>query len=277
MSAIESLHRMTREERDLTGLIVAGSDHLTAYNVYAEAFTQCGGVGEVYGLPRHLFDDRVEEWAERRGVLIKALEDAALALASVYRSVGLPLPTIMPRATDQIRRAFADLVAEYMPLDLVIDEETADGEPARVSRSSVCGSWGPIAGKLRYFADRWGVPRAAIEGTQVPMDLIRKYATRSTGELVFDPKRRGIPFAIARRVEYYGFELEADREPVDVAPPAEEAARLKREYAARPTTGRKSSGRGAGGHRDRPHPGGSRGSGKPRGGGGRRPGKRRGR
>ena len=277
MSAIESLHRMTREERDLTGLIVAGSDHLTAYNVYAEAFTQCGGVGEVYGLPRHLFDDRVEEWAERRGVLIKALEDAALALASVYRSVGLPLPTIMPRATDQIRRAFADLVAEYMPLDLVIDEETADGEPARVSRSSVCGSWGPIAGKLRYFADRWGVPRAAIEGTQVPMDLIRKYATRSTGELVFDPKRRGIPFAIARRVEYYGFELEADREPVDVAPPAEEAARLKREYAARPTTGRKSRGRGAGGHRDRPHPGGSRGSGKPRGGGGRRPGKRRGR
>ena len=28
---IESLHRMTREERDLRGLIVAGSDHLTAY------------------------------------------------------------------------------------------------------------------------------------------------------------------------------------------------------------------------------------------------------
>jgi len=69
------------------------------------------------------------------------------------------------------------------------------------------------------------------------MDLIRKYATRGVGELVFDPKRRGIPFAIARRVEYYGFELESEREPVDVAPPADEAARLKREYAARRRAG----------------------------------------
>ncbi len=31
---VESLHRMTREERNLTGLVVAGSDHLTIYNVY---------------------------------------------------------------------------------------------------------------------------------------------------------------------------------------------------------------------------------------------------
>jgi hypothetical protein len=278
MSAIESLHRMTRDDRDLSGLIVGGSDHLTAYNVYAEAFTQCGAVGEVYGLPRHLFDERVEEWADRRGVLVKALEDAALAVASVYRSVGLPLPTSMPRASDEIRRAFADLVAEYMPLDLVIDEETADGEPARVSRSSVCGSWGAVAGNLRYFADRMGVPRAAIEGTQIPMDLIRKYATRGTGEMVFDPKRRGIPFAIARRVEYYGFELESEREPVDVAPPADDAARLKREYAARPERGRKSRGRGSAKGRGSGRPNGSRGpGGKPRGRGGSRPGKRRGR
>src|SRR6476620_6626148 len=31
MSSVESLHRMTREERDLGGLMVSGSDHLTAY------------------------------------------------------------------------------------------------------------------------------------------------------------------------------------------------------------------------------------------------------
>jgi ATP-dependent helicase HrpA len=59
----------------------------------------------------------------------------------------------------------------------VIDEETANGDEARVSKTSVCGSWGPVAGTLRYFADRFGVPRAAIEGTQVPRDLIRAYAT----------------------------------------------------------------------------------------------------
>jgi hypothetical protein len=68
---------------------VPGSDHLTAYNVYAEAYTRCGFLGEVYGLPRQLFDDSVGTWAERRGVLVKALEDAALAMASIYRAVGL--------------------------------------------------------------------------------------------------------------------------------------------------------------------------------------------
>ena len=87
MSSVESLHRMTREERDLEGLVVAGSDHLTAYNVYAEAYRKYGRIGEVYGLPRHLFDERIDEWAERRGVLVKAIEDTALGMASVYRNL----------------------------------------------------------------------------------------------------------------------------------------------------------------------------------------------
>jgi ATP-dependent helicase HrpA len=88
MSGVESLHRMTREERDLDGLIVPGSDHLTAYNVYAEAFKVAGYIGEVYGLERHLFrEEEIGEWAERRGVLVKSIEDAALGMASVYRGL----------------------------------------------------------------------------------------------------------------------------------------------------------------------------------------------
>src|SRR5690606_22686114 len=147
MASVESLHRMTRDERDLGGLIVSGSDHLTAYNVYAEAFAKSGYMGEVYGLPRHLFDEAgVTRWADQRGVLVKAIEDTALAMASVYRGVGLPLPTSMPLVTDEVRRAYCDLVARIMPFDLVIDEETVDGQEARVSKSSVCGSWGAVAG-----------------------------------------------------------------------------------------------------------------------------------
>jgi ATP-dependent helicase HrpA len=69
-SNIDSLHRMTREERELHGVVVSGSDHLTAYNIYAEAVNQHGYVGQVYGLPRHLFEDGLAEWAERRGVLM---------------------------------------------------------------------------------------------------------------------------------------------------------------------------------------------------------------
>jgi len=162
MAGIESLHRMTREDRDLAGLIVRGSDNLTAYNLYAEAFHKCGYVGEVYGLPRHLFDPGIERWAERRGVLVKAIEDAALAMASVYRAVKLALPGTMPMVTEAMERQFVELLAKIQPFDLVIDEQTADGHEARVSKTSVAGSWGAVCGTLRYFADAYGNPRAAI-------------------------------------------------------------------------------------------------------------------
>lgn len=219
MSGIDSLHRMTREERDLEGLVVPGSDHLTAYNVYAEAYRECGYVGEVYGLPRHLFhEEEMTEWAERRGVLVKSVEDAALGMASVYRGLGMNLPSTMPRAHEGTRRDFALLLAEYMPFDLVIDERTAWGEEARVSKTSVCGSWGAIAGELRYFADRFGNPRASIEGTQLPMDIIRRFATSDEASLEYDGERRKSPLVLRRRVEYFGFELEREIEAVEVFP-----------------------------------------------------------
>jgi hypothetical protein len=223
MSGIDSLHRMTREERDLEGLIVPGSDHLTAYNIYAEAYRECGYIGEVYGLERQLFhEEEVADWAERRGVLVKAIEDAALAMASVYRGLGMPLPANMRMAHEGTRRDFALLLAEYMPFDLVIDEETAWGEEARVSKTSVCGSWGAIAGELRYFADRFGNPRASIEGTQLPMDIVRRFATSDEATLEYDAERRKAPLVLRRRVEYFGFELEREIEAVDLFPAGRE-------------------------------------------------------
>ena len=218
-SSIESLHRMTRDERDLDGVLVPGSDHLTAYNLYADAFRLHGYIGEVYGLPRHLFDEGIGEWAEERGALVKAVEDAALGMASIYRSLGLPLPEQMPYADDRVLAKFADLIARIMPFDLVIEERTASGEEARVSRTSVCGSWGAVAGSLRYFADRFGIPRASIEGTQISFDLIRRYATYGPAELVYEPRRKQHPLAIQRTLEYYGFELGREREAVEEFPP----------------------------------------------------------
>jgi ATP-dependent helicase HrpA len=223
MASAESLHRMTREDRDLEGLVVQGSDHLTAYNVYAEALTKAGYIGEVYGLPRHLFDEgSIERWAERRGVLIKAIEDTALAMASVCRSLDVPLPKTLPMVNEGMRRAFADLLARVMPFDLVIDEETADGQEARVSKTSVCGSWGPIVGTLRYFADRFGVPRASIEGTQLPMSLIRRHAIASGGAVAVDSSRSRDALVFMQRVTYHGFELEREEEEIEVFPEGRE-------------------------------------------------------
>ncbi|MBL0938279.1 MAG: DEAD/DEAH box helicase [Gemmatimonadaceae bacterium] len=236
MSGIDSLHRMTREGRDLEGLVVRGSDHLTAYNVYAEAFRVAGYIGEVYGLSRHLFDaERIAHWAEQRGVLVKALEDAALAMASVYRSVGVALPTTLPLAGHATHRRFAELLARFMPFDLVIEEQTADGHEARVSKTSVCGSWGAVAGSLRYFADRHGNARAAIEGTQLSMDLVRQHAQRHPPELALDAERKHSPVLLRRRVTYYGFELSRESEPLPEFPPeyADAARALLSEAAAR--------------------------------------------
>jgi len=230
MSSIESLHRMTREDRDLSGLVAPGSDHLTAYNLYMEAYTRSGYLGEVYGLPRHLFDKSIERWAEKRGVLVKAIEDAALASASIYRSLGMELPTRMTPARDHIYGRFTELLAQYMPFDLVINEETAEGTEARVSKTSVCGSWGAVAGELRYFADRNGNPRAAIEGTQIPMELIRRNATRGADEIVYDVARKHAPLVVRRKLEYFGFELERETESVDGFP-AEMEAQARRVLA----------------------------------------------
>ncbi|HWC75759.1 MAG TPA: DEAD/DEAH box helicase [Gemmatimonadales bacterium] len=224
-SNIESLHRMTRPERQLGGLIVPGSDHITAYNVYAEAVNKHGFLGEVYGLPRHLFrEGDVERWAEDRGVLVKAIEDVALGTASVYRQLELPLPEKLPYGDRKTLELFADLLAKIMPFDLVIDEQTSDGREARVSRSSVCGSWGAIAGTLRYFADRFGVPRASIEGTQIPERAIRRNARRGRREVVFERHRRREGLMVVRSVEYFGFTLDREVEPLPSKFPPDLAA-----------------------------------------------------
>jgi hypothetical protein len=226
-SNIESLHRMTREERDLHGVIVNGSDHLTAYNLFAEAVNQHGYVGQVYGLPRHLFEDELAEWAERRGVLLKAIEDTALGLASVYRSLELPLPKQLPYASKDIRSRWADLVARIMPFDLVIDGHTADGHEARVSKTSVAGSWGAVAGSLRFFADRFGTPRAGIEGTTLPYDLVRRYAAVGPPKVVLGGPRKHQRLVIERRRSYFGFDLETIIEPIEseIPPELQPAAR----------------------------------------------------
>lgn len=218
-SAVESLHRMTREERMLRGLMVPGSDHLTVYNLYADAVNRHGHVEPVYGLPRHVFRDSLAEWAEQRGVLVKAIEDAALGVASVCRALDVRPPASLPLADAAMLRRFQDLLARLAPLHLVIDEETPAGDPVTVARGSVCGSWGGIAGTIRYFADRFGQTRAAIEGTQLPYDLMRRYAHVDAPTVAYDPDRKRSPLSVVRRVRYFGFELERALEPLEAIPP----------------------------------------------------------
>ncbi|MGI9180000.1 MAG: DEAD/DEAH box helicase [Longimicrobiaceae bacterium] len=226
-AAIESLHRMTRADRAIGAYLMPGSDHLTAYNLYQDALESVGTLGSVYGLPRHVFEPKaLEEWAEERGVLVRAIEDAARALASIYRSLERPLPRTLPRLNERLTRGWQELLAEVMPFDLVIDEETSWGEEVRVSQTSVCGRWGAIAGDLRYFSDRFGRARGSIEGTEIPFDLVWNHAETGEGEIVYEPGHRGAPLRLRRTRTYHGFELEAQEEGIDEFPAGlEEPAR----------------------------------------------------
>ena len=191
-----------------------GSDHLTAYNLFAEAVNQHGSLGNVHGLARHVFDEGIDEWAERRGVLVKAIEDAALG-----RGVDLPRAGAAAARADALRRQGA-------PAPL--------GRPARahhaVRPGHRRGDRGRARGarvrrrRWREAGARWrdrsaisptgsGSPRASIEGTTLSYDLIREHAAWSPPEIQVtgDGRRQGL--AIVRRLRYFGFELEAEVEP----------------------------------------------------------------
>jgi ATP-dependent helicase HrpA len=220
-SNVDSLHRMTREERDLRGVAIQGSDHLTVYNLYAEAVNRFGSVGEVHGLPRHLFEEGLVAWAEERGVLVKAIEDAAMGMASVMRSLDLALPRGLPYVSKELRAKFLDLVARVMPFDLIIDEHTADGHEARVGKTSLAGGWGAVAGVLRFFADRYGTPRASIDGTTIPFELVRQHAKRRPPTVAIVGPRKHQSLVARHQLEYFGFELDSIDQPISGVIPEE--------------------------------------------------------
>jgi hypothetical protein len=79
------------------------------------------------------------------------------------------------------------------------------------------------------------VPRAGIEGTNIPLALVRRYANEREPELIYDANAKRAPLVLRRRVTYHGFELEKEIEPVDEipAPLVERGRRVLAEALAR--------------------------------------------
>ncbi|HEX2204300.1 MAG TPA: hypothetical protein VHG91_13410, partial [Longimicrobium sp.] len=226
MASIDSLHRMLRQQdNDIGEYVVAGSDHLTAYQIYQDVLEELGALGSVYGLPRHVFDEEaLAAWGEERGVLVRSIEDAALAIASIYRALDRELPRKLPKLNKKLERDWHHLLARVMPFSLVIDEVTSWGEEVRVSKTSFCGNWGPVAGEILYFADKAGRTRGSISGTQLPHELAVEYAEAGEVEVRYDPAHRRHPLRLRRTRAFHGFELDSEDEGVDRFPPGLEDA-----------------------------------------------------
>ena len=225
-ASIESLHRMLRQQdNDIGAYVVKGSDHLTAYAIYQDALETTGSLGSVYGLPRHVFEpEALEKWCEERGVMMRSIEDAALAIASIYRGMDLELPRSLPRLNRELDREWRALVARVMPFDLVIDEETSWGEHVTVSKTSVAHSWGAVAGEIVYFADKMGRARGSISGTSIPDEMVWEYAAAGQAEVVYDPAHRRAPLRLRRTKVFGGFELESEDEGINRFPEGMEDA-----------------------------------------------------
>lgn len=90
-----------------------------------------------------------------------------------------------------------------------------------MSKTSVAGSWGAVAGALRFFADRFGIPRASIEGTTLSYDLVREHAALGPPRVVLVGPRKHQGLAVERRLGYAGFDLGPEVEPIRGAIPAQ--------------------------------------------------------
>jgi hypothetical protein len=64
-----------------------------------------------------------------------------------------------------------------------------------------------------------GIPRAAIEGTTIPYDLIRENAQWAAPTVALSPRRKGQHLVTRRRLSYFGFELDTVVEEIEGAFP----------------------------------------------------------
>jgi hypothetical protein len=78
----------------------------------------------------------------------------------------------------------------------------------------MCNTWGAVAGTIRYFSDRNGNTRGAIEGTNLPFGLIKQYARRSPPSVEFYDRRGRSGLYVTRLTTFGDFQLDRSREPL---------------------------------------------------------------
>lgn len=210
----ESLYSLLRNNANLSGVRISGSDQLTAYNIVAFALNQFGylrksnGGGVEYGFQGDWFRKKYNkqtkqteksmggfvQWCDENGFNPKAIKEVAIAMKSVYRQLRTQMPDPQDlqliSENDEMHKKFVDLLARAQSLDFVLDEQNSQvGTVWRAKHSLTSGV--RVLGKIRHWADKRGYQRATIEGTEVPEDLFKLYANKKP-ESVYRVNNEGV-------------------------------------------------------------------------------------
>jgi hypothetical protein len=126
-------------------------------------------------------------WCEECKFTPKAIKEVLLAMKSVYRVMGHKLldPTqvsIIVTGSD-LHKRFLELLAETQSLDFV-QAERYSGFNGAVWRTNTSVAFGvKTLGTVRRWTDKKGYLRASLEGTNVPDELVHKYAKTQVSDV----------------------------------------------------------------------------------------------
>jgi len=95
---------------------------------------------------------------------------------------------------------------------LVIERAHGDGHEARVSKTSVAGSWGAVAGNLAFLCRSVWDCSCRDRGHHISYDLVRRYATLGRPKSCSAPRASISAHDLERRLSYFGFDLDTEFE-----------------------------------------------------------------
>ena len=194
--SIAKLFGITRREWNQNcGVVVAGSDHLTAYNIVATALGKFGVLKDgpngfeyrfrgdfAHGSGENRQVGEFIKWCDENGFVAREIKDIALAMRSVYRALGMTMPDPSSNFPIVIKDSplcmkFLELLTKTQSLQFVYKEQNSSAGTVWANSLGICSARQAL-GTIQFFTDKKGRRRASFEGTEIPDEVLEKYASR---------------------------------------------------------------------------------------------------
>lgn len=205
-------------------LTIPGSDHLTAYNIVAQALFKFGKIDAGgYGLIGAEF----VHWCNKSGYRPNSLRTAVARLHRLYDHLGVKphgATRFRPvRRNDALYNSFVELLAAAQSMAYSTPGSLYDKQKVTVCSAYALNDSSSVLGTIRTWRDRNSTPLCCIEGTEIPPALVKRYASRRFIEIV---RQTGNDKLIARlAIMFAGQEVEQIEQ--EVAPSEIPAAVLE--------------------------------------------------